>query len=150
MLFVQLATIFSCSRHPPPPLINVRFLSTSSAPSITTSNWNNIIYMKNVLPRIAVKILINQLIDFYITWGNWSRLPSFRLFWFINCRAWKEVGMQVICKFSLFTLSINLSTAYTTVDPLPIPTTLLFCNGTDSSINYISMSELQIVTYANH
>ena len=35
----QEATIFSWVRHPPPPLIRFRFTSTSSAPSITRSNW---------------------------------------------------------------------------------------------------------------
>ena len=39
-LEAQEAIIFSCVRHPPPPLIQFKQSSTSSAPSIARSNWN--------------------------------------------------------------------------------------------------------------
>lgn len=37
----QDATIFSCVRHPPPPLMSVKLASTSSAPSMAQSNFKH-------------------------------------------------------------------------------------------------------------
>lgn len=45
----QEATIFSCNKHPPPPLMRFNSASTSSAPSIAQSSCNHIaIILKNI------------------------------------------------------------------------------------------------------
>lgn len=94
-LSVHEATIFSCSKHPPPPLMRLRSQSTSSAPSMVQCNY------KNQPEYVLIEKIESQL----VTLGWVSKSPNVKRLSMMSWRAWNDVGIQTTLSFSSLTRS---------------------------------------------